>query len=571
MRATRVGTILLRQGRITQDQLNEAIAQQDGSDHPLGAVLVQMGHVSEEDVGRALAVQLSVPFVEFGETFRLEPEDAKLIPEAVARRFCLVPIRENGSPKLTVVMDDPLDIEAADTVRSLTNLEVHRAVGTRTQIMAVIDKFYKEDAYIESNLKDLIDLEAGGAEAEPDGPGVDAEQLKVLANDAPVVRFVNLLLMQAVRDRASDIHFEPGEHDVTIRLRVDGILREVPPPPKSLYPGIVTRIKILSEMDIAERRLPLDGRFKFKANGRVIDVRVSSLPEVHGEKVVLRILDREALLLDMRDIGFDDDMLSGFTRILSSPHGMVLLTGPTGSGKTSTLYSALSFLKSAERNIQTVEDPVEYLLPGINQMQSKAAIGLDFANALRAILRQDPDIIMVGEIRDVETARMAIRAALTGHLVLSTLHTNDSPSAFWRLRDIGIESFLTAATIKLVLSQRLVRIICANCKQAAQPEPEALRMAAAALPESASWSFFRGAGCFQCGQTGFHGRTAILEFLEVTRPIRDMVIDESGEDVFRRRAIELGMAPLLINGLRKVARGVTTLEEVLRAAPLGGA
>ena len=371
------------------------------------------------------------------------------------------------------------------------------------------------------------------------------------------------MLMQAVRDRASDIHFEPGEHSVSVRIRVDGLLREATPPPKALYRAITTRIKILSNMDITERRLPLDGRFKFKVHDRTIDVRVSSLPEAYGEKLVLRILDRQALLVDMKDVGFDDVMLKRFQRILQAPNGIILLTGPTGSGKTTTLYGALNFLKDPAWNIQTVEDPIEYLIPGINQMQCKATIGLDFANALRSILRQDPDIIMIGEIRDAETAQIAMRSALTGHLVLSSLHTNDATSALWRLRDIGIESYLIAATIKLVIGQRLVRLICPACKREQQPSEEALEYAVRQNPSAASWTFYHGEGCPKCSKTGFRGRSGIFEYLEVTDTTREMITRNAGAVEFRKKAIGAGMEPMAMNGLAKVKAGLTTIEEVM--------
>jgi len=566
--ANKLGQILVNANKISEQQLAEALTRQTGTRRFLGDILVDQGYVLPEDIASGLSVQLHIPFFDLGEDFKLESEEVRLIPESVARKHCLIPVKKDSGPTVTIVMHDPLDIEAADTVRSLTHLEVHKAVSTRERILAVIDKFYKEDAHIERNLRDIVDLETGESDEEIKADAVDSDQLRVLANDVPVVRFVNLLLMQAVRDRASDIHFEPGERDVVIRLRIDGILREVTPPPKSLHQAIVTRIKILSDMDIAERRLPLDGRFKFRAQGRVVDVRVSSLPEVYGEKLVLRLLDRESLQVDLRSIGFEDHTLQSFERILKIPNGIILLTGPTGSGKTTTLYSALNLLKSPELNIQTVEDPVEYLIGGINQMQVRAQINLDFANALRSILRQDPDIIMIGEIRDAETARIAMQSSLTGHLVLSTLHTNDSPSAFWRLRDIGIEPYLIAATVKLVLSQRLVRIICESCSKQIRPSPDILRIVTPVYPDAEKWKFRQGAGCRKCGKTGYKGRTAIVEFLEVTDQIRQMIIDEVGEVVFRQKAIELGMEVLLANGLRKVKDGITTVEEVLGACPV---
>ncbi len=560
---SKLGKILLQKGLVTEPQLSQAIARHKETGKMLGEVLSELGYVSPDNLARALADQLGVAFYELGDDFRLEKAEVKLVPETVARRYCLIPVKKEAGLVITLVMKDPLDVEAIDTVRSLTKMEIRKAISSEDRIRAMIDKFYRSDAHLERDLQDIADLPpevVTGADVEPRG---DDDQLTVLANDAPVVKFVNLLLMQAVRDRASDIHFEPGEKDVTVRIRVDGRLREITPPPKALYQAIATRIKILSNMDIAERRLPLDGRFKFKVNDRIIDVRVSSLPEAHGEKMVLRVLDRTALIVDMKDIGLDEVMLKRFQAILQSPHGIILVTGPTGSGKTTTLYAALNFLKDPAWNIQTVEDPIEYLISGINQMQIKPKIGLDFAGALRAILRQDPDMIMIGEIRDLETAQIAMRSSLTGHLVLSTLHTNDAPSALWRLKDIGIETFLIAATIKLVISQRLVRVICPHCKTAVPPHEEELAYAASILPEAAGWTYYRGTGCQKCLNTGYRGRTTIFEYMEVTDPIKEMVTAGAGAVALRNKAMALGMDPLAVNGLRKVQAGTTTIEEVM--------
>lgn len=560
---SKLGKILMQKGLVTEDQVTQAIARHKETGKMLGEVLLEMGFVSSDNLARALADQLGIPFYELGDDFRLEKAEVKLVPEVVARRYCLIPVKKEAGLVMTLVMKDPLDVEAIDTVRSLTRMEIRKAISSEDRIRVIIDKFYREDAHLERDLQDIAELPpevVTGLEVDPRG---DDEQLMVNANDAPVVKFVNLLLMQAVRDRASDIHFEPGEKAVTVRIRVDGLLREITPPPKALYQAIATRIKILSNMDIAERRLPLDGRFKFTVSGRIIDVRVSSLPEAHGEKLVLRILDRAALIVDMKDIGLDEAMLKRFQNILQSPNGIILVTGPTGSGKTTTLYAALNFLRDPAWNIQTVEDPIEYLIPGINQMQIKPKIGLDFANALRAILRQDPDMIMIGEIRDLETAQIAMRSSLTGHLVLSTLHTNDAPSALWRLRDIGIEPYLIASTMKLVMSQRLVRVICPHCKKVEPPREEALSYATSILLEAAGWTYYRGAGCPKCLNTGYRGRTTIFEYLEVTDPIKEMVLTGSGAVALRRKAIELGMDPLAVNGLRKVKNGVTTIEEVM--------
>lgn len=558
----------MESGKLTADQLSAALKAPLAAGRPLGHALLEMGYVNEDDIARALAAQLDIPFKELDDDMRLEKEEVKLIPEAVARRYCVIALRRDGSGVVTLVMKDPLDLYALDTIRSLTALDVIKAVSTEKRIIGVIDRSYTEEAHIERNLREIVsagadDVVTGIEEKTESGD----DQLRVLANDAPVVRFVNLLLLQAVRDRASDIHFEPHEKEIHVRLRVDGSLREVTPPPKALYSGVVTRIKILSNMDIAERRLPLDGRFKYSVHGRIIDVRVSSLPCVHGEKMVLRILDRDSLLVDLKDVGFDPRMQARFEHILKQPHGIILLTGPTGSGKTSTLYSALSYLRSPDVNIQTVEDPVEYLVHGINQMAVRSTIGLDFATALRAILRQDPDIVMIGEIRDSETAQIAMRAALTGHLVLSTLHTNDSPSAFWRLRDIGVEAYLIAATLSLVISQRLVRVVCPHCKEQVEPSAEEQRLARLFDSDLNDWTFMKGRGCPKCLNTGYRGRTAIFEFLEVSDPIREMILDGTGTVTLRERAIKLGMEPLLMNGLRKVKEGITTIDEVLVAAP----
>lgn len=565
MSEVKIGKILLSRGLLTESQLTRAIIAQRGSGKVLGEMLVDLGYVTSEDIARALGDQLGIPFFELSDGFKLEKEEVKLVPENVARRYCMFPMQskdDHSRQSITLVMRDPLDVEAVSTVRSLTRLEIHKAVSTEGCIRSVIDKYYRVEAYIERDLKDIVDVEAdvGGGTGEP---GTDTDQLRVQANDAPVVKFVNLMLMQAVRDRASDIHFEPGEHSVTVRIRVDGLLREVTPPPKALYRAITTRIKILSNMDITERRLPLDGRFKFKVHDRTIDVRVSSLPEAHGEKLVLRILDRQALLVDMKDVGFDPVMLKRFQRVLQAPNGIILLTGPTGSGKTTTLYGALNYLKDPAWNIQTVEDPIEYLIPGINQMQCKAAIGLDFANALRSILRQDPDIIMIGEIRDAETAQIAMRSALTGHLVLSSLHTNDATSAIWRLRDIGIEPYLIAATIKLVIGQRLVRLICPSCKREHHPPEEALEYAVRQNPDAASWIYYHGVGCAKCAKTGFIGRSGIFEYLEISDAVRELINTDSNALEFRKRAIAAGMEPMALNGLNKVKAGLTTIAEVM--------
>lgn len=562
-----IGSILLKCGKITKDQLDAALSEQmrTGMHRLLGELLVNLKFASSKDIALGLSEQLNIPYVEPGDDMKPAQEEVNLIPEAIARRFHIIPLkRENGT--ITIGMKDPLDIEAIDTIRFLTKLEVARAVSTDEKILELINKFYRDEEYIESNLQDIADVENGKSDAAA-LETIDTEQLRILANDAPVVRLVNLLLLQAIRDRVSDIHFEPAEHDVTVRIRVDGLLRETTPPPKKLYQAVVTRIKILSGMNITERRLPQDGRFKFKVHGRVIDVRVSSLPEAYGEKLVLRILDRAALITDMKDVGLEPEMLKSFRRVLQMPHGIVLLTGPTGSGKTTTLYAALNFLKAPWRNIQTVEDPIEYLINGVNQMQVRSNINLTFASALRSILRQDPDTIMIGEIRDMETAEIAMRASLTGHLVLSTLHTNDSPSAFNRLKDIGIAPYLIASTVSLVVSQRLVRVICRRCKEEIHPLPGELELIRSVCPDAADWKYYRGRGCSYCDNTGYRGRTGIFEFLETNDIIRDMVLKGEGPGVLRKKAIGSGMVTLMEDGFIKVKNGVTTIKEVMGVCP----
>ncbi|WP_372797876.1 GspE/PulE family protein [Pontiella sp.] len=556
--------MMIRSGRIGSSELEKALAIQEESGQVLTDILIDEQLASPDDIALTFSDLLNIPYLELGEEFHLKRDEFDLIPESVARRFCLIPLVKEEGEAITLVMKNPLDMDAVDTVRSLTSYEIHKAVSTEAKINAVIDKCYKEEAYVEAGLQDIIDVETQSREAAEFETNLgDVDQLLVHANDAPVVRYVNLLLMEAVRDGASDIHFEPAENSCTVRLRIDGTLHVVTPPPKSLYQAVVTRIKILSEMDIAERRLPLDGRFKFKFSGRVVDVRVSSMPLVFGEKVVMRILDKESLLLNLEDIGFEGQKLKRFKEILGMPNGIVLLTGPTGSGKTTTLYSALQILKSPTRNVQTVEDPVEYLIEGINQMPTRPKIGLTFAECLRHILRQDPDAVMIGEIRDSETAEIAMRASLTGHIVLSTLHTNDATSSFSRLRDIGIPSYLTAATMRLIIAQRLVKTICPNCKTVYQPDAAEMEWIKPVYPDAENWTFYHGAGCNQCRDSGLKGRRAIFEFLEVTPGIRELVHEEVDDLTLRRKAIAEGMQTLAENGFQRVREGHTTISQAI--------
>lgn len=558
---------LIKAGKATEEDLSSL---RSGPGVDLAEVVVEKGLATDKEIAEALADRLHLKYVDLDDDFRLSRDEVKLVPERTARRFCLIPLRRNGDEAVTIVTSNPLNLEAVDVVRSMTQLDVHMAVGCKSRITEIVDKCYSDEAYLEDSLEDIAEDEKDTVTIIESSRMVDDEQLKVLANDPPVVRFVNLILMEAVRDGASDIHLEPGESNVRVRIRVDGQLRVVPPPPKSLHKAIVTRIKILSSMDIAERRLPQDGRFQFKMHGRMIDIRVSSLPEIHGEKIVMRILDRGGLKTDMRDIGFNDDTIARYQKTLRLPNGIILLTGPTGSGKTTTLYSALEYLRDPRRNIQTVEEPVEYQIEGINQMSVKPAIGLDFAQALRFILRQDPDTILIGEIRDLETAQIAMRASLTGHLVLSTLHTNDAPSAFWRLQDIGVPAYMIAATLRLVLAQRLIRKLCDNCREEYRPSDELLDLAVRIDSRAADWTFMRGQGCGKCGDSGYKGRTAIVEFLEVTIPVRERIVEMANDAALRQTAMDEGMEPLIMSGMQKVYEGLTSLEEVIGACPAEG-
>ncbi|HEY5653695.1 MAG TPA: ATPase, T2SS/T4P/T4SS family [Pontiella sp.] len=555
--------MMIRSGRVGPAELEKALEIQEESGRVLTDILIEEKLASSEDIARTFSELLNIPYLELGEDFHLKRAEFDMIPEAVASRYCMIPLMKEEGVSITLVMKNPLDMDAVDTVRTLTSLEIHKAVSTEERIRTTIRRCYKEDAYVEAGLQDIVDIETASGDKGFEADIGDVDQLLVHANDAPVVRYVNLLLMEAVRDGASDIHFEPGENSCSVRLRVDGTLRPVTPPPKHLYRAIITRIKILAEMDIAERRLPLDGRFKFKCSGRVIDVRVSSMALVFGEKIVMRILDKESLLLDLEDIGFEGENLKRFKEILQLPNGIILLTGPTGSGKTTTLYSALNLLRSPEKNVQTVEDPVEYLIEGVNQMPIRPKIGLNFAECLRHILRQDPDAVMIGEIRDSETAEIAMRASLTGHIVLSTLHTNDATSSFSRLRDIGIPSYLTAATMRLIIAQRLVKTICSNCKTVYVPDAGELEWVKPVYSDAAEWTYYHGAGCNQCRKTGLKGRRAIFEFLQVTPHIRELVHQNADDLTMRRRAIDDGMETLAENGFLRVRRGETTISEAI--------
>ena len=571
----RFGELLLSKGLLNRRELTEALNEQRSRGGRLGEIIVKLKMVSDEDVRCALAEHLATERVHLdGKDINMEI--ARLVPEAIAKRFSLVAIDEKDG-KVLVAMADPLDIVAIDTITMKTGREIQPVLSSLREIRQTIEKVYHGSDIDEQRLRDIVEhavnTETEDGEAEQDTlmenalNALEADiSVEEAATRAPVIRFVDLLLRQAVKSRASDIHVEPQEFSMTIRMRIDGVLQDMVPPPRKMQAAIATRIKILSKMDIAERRLPQDGRFKIKAPGRDIDVRVSVIPTIYGEKVVMRILDSLAVNHNLDQLGFDPELLEEFKVMLSQPHGIIIVTGPTGSGKSTTLYSALNYLRDPRKNITTVEDPVEYRLAGINQIQVKPEIGLDFAESLRAILRQDPDIILIGEIRDKETIDIAIKASLTGHLVLSTFHTNDAPSAISRMVYMGVEPYLLASTVNLIVAQRLVRRICDRCKEPVAINEGVLRRLNVDPARSRDAVFYHGRGCTACGGTGYLGRLPIFEFLVTDSEIRDQISMGSSEARIREMSRQRGYKGLLESGIDRMLEGMTTAEEVLGAA-----
>jgi len=547
-----LGQILLEKGIITSQQLEEALVQQLHEKKLLGEILVEKGFASKEQIVEALKEQEKADYVKLSTYKGIKPEVIKLIPENIARRYTVIAIAKEKD-SLVVAMKDPSDIVAIDVIRRITGLKIKAIKGDENEILENIERYYMETDDLSRTLAALEEKET---EEE-----VDVNRLRIAAEDAPIVRFVNSLFIQAVEKRATDIHLEPRENSVSVRFRIDGVLYNFPSPPKSAFPGIVTRLKILSNLDIGERRLPQDGRFKIKIGPREIDIRVSTLPTIYGEKVVMRLLDKEKLLLKMEDLGFEEEDLKKFKNALEKPYGMIIVTGPTGSGKTTTLYSGLNYINTPEKNIVTIEDPVEYELEGINQVQIKPKIGLTFAEVLKRILRQDPDVIMVGEIRDLETAQIAIQASLTGHLVISTLHTNDTVSTILRLNYMGVEPYLIADSLNLILAQRLVRRICNFCKEEDKEGEKVLSQLGIDLKKKV----FKGRGCSNCDFTGYYGRTGIFEVLEVTKEIKEMIIERKSENEIRDFARSKGMKTLREAALKKVFDGITSVKEAIGA------
>mgnify|MGYP001205396001 CR=1 FL=1 len=590
----RVGELLLKEKRITPEQLQQALAHQKSNGGKLGATLVKLGFIKDEEITSLLSKQYGVPSINLTQ-FEIDPSIIKLIPPETAQKYQIVPLSRAGAT-LTIAMTDPTNVFAMDDIKFMTGYNVEPVVASETAVAEAILKYYPTavghgspgktvsgpstpvsmpsgPSALEMASKGLEELQAtlddaGDVEVLDELQEISADALARQGEEAPVVRLVNVVLMSAIQKGASDIHIEPYEKELRVRYRIDGVLYNIMSPPMKFRDAISSRIKIMSKLDIAEKRLPQDGRIKirFNENGvaKEIDFRVSVLPTLFGEKIVMRLLDKDKLMLDMSRLGFEQESLVKFEAAILRPWGMVLVTGPTGSGKTNTLYSSIAKINTSETNIMTAEDPVEFNLVGINQVQVRESIGLNFAAALRSFLRQDPNIILVGEIRDFETAEIAVKAALTGHLVLSTLHTNDAPSTINRLMNMGIEPFLVASSVHLICAQRLVRRICTNCKEPAPLTPPALEQAGYAEADARVVVPMKGVGCDRCNLTGYKGRVGLYEVMEVSEALRELILVGASGLELRRKAVEGGMLTLRQSGLRKVKEGVTTIEEVVR-------
>lgn len=571
--ALRIGELLLKENLITEEQLKQALEFRKTNSLKLGSALIKLGLVSEEDIAMVLSKQLGYPSINISK-FEVDPDVIALIPADLARKFILLPLHRMGHI-LTVAMADPTNLTAIEDIRFKTELNVQPVVAPETPLKMAIERYYGSSTEIEvAKAVERFEKIAQIQENVPQMEVVAEKELDVIdiaqqAEEAPVIQYVNLLLYNAIEKRASDIHIEPYEKELRVRFRIDGLLYPIKPPSFHMKDAIISRIKILSKMDIAEKRLPQDGRIKFKLKGRdentkEVDMRVSTLPTVYGEKVVIRILDRAQLKLDLTQLGFEPISLERFQEAISKPWGIILVTGPTGSGKTNTLYSAISKLNTIDTNILTVEDPVEFNIHGINQVHVKDEIGLNFAAALRAFLRQDPNIILVGEIRDFETADIAMKAALTGHLVFSTIHTNDAASTIARLINMGIEPYLVANALILIVAQRLIRRLCNKCKVVNPLSPQTLIDLGFLPDEIKGLKVYKPKGCPDCNNIGYKGRTGLFEVMSITDEIRELIVSGAHAIEIRNKAIEQGMITLRRSGLEKIKTGISSVEEVLR-------
>ncbi|MFP5360832.1 MAG: GspE/PulE family protein [Actinomycetes bacterium] len=548
-----LGSILLEEGVLTEEQLVDAIDEQQARGQSLGRTLVEMGYISEGQLVRALASQVGMEFVELAD-YPVDRSAVAMVPAAVCRRHTVLPIAvEDGIIK--VAMSNPGNVVAVDDIRTITRLQVSPVVASFEDVVSAIDRYCRADTELE-DLQESIEGEVN----------IDDEDLggTALEDDAPIVRFVNLLITQAVQDRASDIHIEPAESDLRVRYRIDGVLHEMQRAPKAITGGVISRLKIMADIDIAERRKPQDGRLSVNHQGRKIDLRVATLPTVWGEKVVMRILDNSTARLDLEDLGIRENNLASYAQSFNKPYGMILVTGPTGSGKSTTLYATLNQISKPEVNVITVEDPVEYRIPGINHVQVNPKAGLTFASALRSILRSDPDVVLVGEIRDKETAQIAIEAALTGHLVLSTLHTNDAPSAMTRLIEMDIEPFLVGSAVDCVVAQRLARRLCDHCSVPYEITEDQIPTSIGWTPGEPTPTLMRPVGCSRCSNTGYRGRVALHEIMTINEDIERLTVSRASSAEIGRAAAEAGMESLIRDGWAKAIDGITSLEELLR-------
>ena len=578
--AVRIGELLLKEKRITPEQLQEALNYQRQNGGKLGYNLIKLGYVKDEEITALLSKQYGVPSIALTQ-FEIDPSIVKLVPAETALKYQIVPLSRAGAT-LTIAMTDPTNVFAMDDLKFMTGYNVEPVVASETAVVEAIQKYYGKVAgngnggaptptaleVASKALQEMPTVDDAVVDVIEEIEEISAEALAQQGEEAPVIKLVNIILLSAIQKGASDIHIEPYEKELRVRYRIDGILYNIMQPPMKFRDAITSRIKIMSRLDIAEKRLPQDGRIKvrFQDNGAMkeIDFRVSCLPTLFGEKIVMRLLDKDKLMLDMTKLGFERESLSKFESAIMRPWGMVLVTGPTGSGKTNTLYSSISRINTMETNIMTAEDPVEFNLVGVNQVQVRENIGLNFAAALRSFLRQDPNIILVGEIRDFETAEIAVKAALTGHLVLSTLHTNDAPSTINRLMNMGIEPFLVASSLNLVCAQRLVRRICKNCSEPHPTPPQALMNAGFNAEDAKTVVPNKGKGCEKCNNTGYKGRVGLYEVMEVTEDLRELILVGASALELRRKAVDEGMITLRGSGLRKVKEGVTTIDEVVR-------
>ncbi len=564
----KLGELLVKENLISPQQLQEALTYQKQHGGKLGYNLVKLGFVKDEEITGLLSRQYGVPAINLAR-FEIDPTVIKLVPAETAQKYQIIPLSRAGA-NLTIAMVDPTNVFAMDDIKFMTGYNVEPVVASETAIMDSIDRYYgsAHSLQLKEVMSELAETDAGDVEVLEESSDIDLEELERSSEEAPVVKLCNLILTDALRRGASDIHIEPYEREFRVRFRIDGVLYVVMNPPMKLRDAITSRLKIMAKLDISEKRLPQDGRIKIRMNSngkmRELDYRVSTLPTLFGEKVVLRLLDKENLMLDMTKLGFEVGSLKHFEEAILKPWGMVLVTGPTGSGKTNTLYSAISRLNTPETNIMTAEDPVEFNLVGINQVQMKESIGLNFAAALRSFLRQDPNIVLVGEIRDFETAEIAVKAALTGHLVLSTLHTNDAPSTINRLMNMGIEPFLVATSVHLICAQRLVRKICKECRGPMEVPPQALIDVGFEPDQAKKLTIFKGKGCTTCNNTGYKGRLGLYEVLECTDEIRQMILEGASAMEIKKQAVEDGMLTLRRSGLQKIADGQTTIDEVVR-------